>query len=113
MDLHTVSPLEQVLAQFWDDTLGTTVSGRLTDFFEAGADDVAAERLLSRVGETFHLDIPLAALRAGVRRSPHSRASSSTRWIVPADLNGWPSVCSMTPITHPQQSGGGHSGASW
>ena len=63
MDVHPVSPLERVLAQFWDDALGSHVSDRLTDFFGAGGGDVEAERLLSAVEDTFHVAMPLAALR--------------------------------------------------
>ena len=112
MDLHTLSPLEQVLAQFWDDTLGTNVSDRLTDLFEAGADDVAAERLLSRVEETFHVEIPLAALReaptvaafAGVLKHQVDH---------PGRLERLAERLLHEAHYAPAAERGGHSGASW
>jgi acyl carrier protein len=64
MDLRTVSPLERVLASFWDDALGANASDRLTDFFKAGGSDVAATRLLSHLEDTFHVEMPLASLRS-------------------------------------------------
>jgi hypothetical protein len=63
MDLRTVSPLEHVLAKFWDDALGRNASDRSTDFFKAGGTDAAATRLLSHVEDTFHVETPLASLR--------------------------------------------------
>jgi hypothetical protein len=64
MDLRTVSPLEHVLAKFWDEALGRHASDRLTDFFKAGGTDAAATRLLSHVEETFHVEVPPATLRS-------------------------------------------------
>ena len=64
MDLRTVSPLEHVLAKFWDDALATTASDRLTDFFKAGGSDVAATRLLSQIEDTFHVQMSPALLRS-------------------------------------------------
>jgi Phosphopantetheine attachment site len=64
MDLRTVSPLQQVLAKFWDEALGRNASDRLTDFFKAGGTDALAARLLSRVEDAFHVEMPLASLRS-------------------------------------------------
>jgi hypothetical protein len=64
MDVQPVFPLERLLAQFWDDTLGREDSDRLTNFFAAGGHDAEAERLLSLVENAFHVEMPLTALRA-------------------------------------------------
>ena len=63
MNVRTVSPLEQVLARFWADALGRDAGDRATDFFSAGGGEAAAERLLSRVEDTFHVEMSLANLR--------------------------------------------------
>jgi hypothetical protein len=63
MNVHAISPLERLLAQFWDDTLGRGDSDRLTNFFVVGGRDEDAKRLISLVGDTFHVEVPLAALR--------------------------------------------------
>ena len=64
MDVQPAFPLEQLLAQFWDDTLGRDDSDRLTNFFDAGGNDADAERLLSMIEEAFHVEMPSTALRA-------------------------------------------------
>jgi hypothetical protein len=63
MDLQPASPLERLLAQFWDETLGRNDSDRLTNFFAAGGHDMEAERLLSMIEESFPVEIPLIALQ--------------------------------------------------
>jgi hypothetical protein len=63
MNARTVTPLEQVLTRFWDETLGREDSDRLTNFFGAGGREADAERLLLLVEETFHVAMPLAALQ--------------------------------------------------
>ena len=63
MEVQPAFPLEQLLAQFWDETLGRDDSNRLTNFFAAGGHDAEAERLLSMVEEAFHVEMPLTALQ--------------------------------------------------
>ena len=62
MDVQPASPLEQLLTQFWDDSLGRNDSDRLTNFFGAGGHAGEAERLLSMIEDAFHVEIPLRVL---------------------------------------------------
>lgn len=62
MDLQPASPLERLLAQFWDETLGRDDSDRLTNFFSAGGRESEAERLLSMIEEAFHVEMPRSSL---------------------------------------------------
>lgn len=63
MNVPPASPLERLLTQFWDDTLGRTDSDPLTHFFAAGAQETEAGRLLSMIEDTFHVEMPLAVLQ--------------------------------------------------
>jgi hypothetical protein len=64
MDVQPAYPLERLLAQFWDETLGRDDSDRLTNFFAAGGHDTEAERLLSMIEDAFHVEMALTALQA-------------------------------------------------
>jgi acyl carrier protein len=70
MDVQPASPLERLLAQFWDETLGRDDSDRLTNFFAAGGHDAEAERLLSMIEDAFHVEMPLT----GLQEAPTVRA---------------------------------------
>ena len=63
MNAQPVSPLEQLLTQFWDDALGRNDSEPLTHFFAAGGQETEAGRLLSMIEDAFHVEVPLAALQ--------------------------------------------------
>jgi Phosphopantetheine attachment site len=63
MDVRPASPLERLLAQFWDETLGRDHSDGLTNFFAAGGRDTEAARLLSLIEESFHVETPLSVLQ--------------------------------------------------
>jgi hypothetical protein len=63
MNAQPVSPLERLLTQFWDETLGRNDSDPLTNFFAAGAQDTEAERLLSMIEDAFHVEMRLAVLQ--------------------------------------------------
>jgi hypothetical protein len=63
MDVQPASPLERLLARFWDETLGRDDSDRLTNFFAAGGHDTEAERLLSMIEVAFHVEMPLTLLQ--------------------------------------------------
>lgn len=63
MDVRPASPLERLLVQFWDETLGRDDSDRLTNFFAGGGRDTDAERLLSMIEEAFHVEMPLTAVQ--------------------------------------------------
>lgn len=54
--------VEASLAMLWAEVLGQDDIGVLDDFFERGGDSLTAARLLSRIGETFGCDLPLADL---------------------------------------------------
>ncbi|UZW58366.1 non-ribosomal peptide synthetase [Lysobacter enzymogenes] len=54
--------LEQELAQIWGEVLGTERVGVHDDFFELGGHSLLATRLISRVRDTYQVDLPLRRL---------------------------------------------------
>ncbi len=54
--------LEQELAAIWSEILGAEKVGIYDDFFELGGHSLLATRLISRVRETFEVDLPLSSL---------------------------------------------------
>ncbi|WP_266169313.1 non-ribosomal peptide synthetase [Dyella subtropica] len=56
--------VEQALATLWQDLLGVERVGRHDHFFELGGHSLIAVRLLSRIGQTFNVELPLATLFA-------------------------------------------------
>lgn len=54
--------LEQELAQIWSEVLGTQRVGVYDDFFELGGHSLLATRLISRVRDTYQVDLPLRRL---------------------------------------------------
>jgi acyl carrier protein len=53
---------EQLLAGFWADVLGRTRIGTLDNFFELGGHSLLATRVVSRIRDTFGVDLPLTAI---------------------------------------------------
>ena len=59
---ETVAPrtsLEQVLAEIWCDILHRDAVGVLQGFFELGGHSLLATQVISRIRETFQIDVPL------------------------------------------------------
>ena len=56
------TPTEQILAGIWADTLHLESVGIHDNFFDLGGHSLAASRVISRVIQTFKLDLPLQAL---------------------------------------------------
>jgi polyketide synthase PksJ len=54
--------LERSLADIWQDMLGIEQVGSFDNFFELGGDSLLATQLISRLGETFGVDLPLRTL---------------------------------------------------
>jgi amino acid adenylation domain-containing protein len=55
-------PVEEVLAELWMATLGRESAGRRESFFEAGGHSLLATQLISRVRETFKVDLGVKSL---------------------------------------------------
>ncbi len=65
IDQEYVAPrneLEEQLATIWSEVLGTQRVGIYDDFFELGGHSLLATRLISRVRDTFEVDLPLRSL---------------------------------------------------
>jgi amino acid adenylation domain-containing protein len=56
------TPIQKELAQIWDDVLSLDQVGIHDNFFDLGGHSLAASRVISRVIQTFQLDIPLRSL---------------------------------------------------
>ena len=56
------TPVEEVLAELWARTLGVERVGIHDDFFELGGHSLLATRLVSRLRQTFQVEIPLRDL---------------------------------------------------
>jgi amino acid adenylation domain-containing protein len=56
------TPLEEVLADIWKGLLGVERVGVLDNFFELGGHSLLAMRVVSRLRETFRVEIPLRVL---------------------------------------------------
>jgi len=56
------TPIEVLLAQVWANVLGIERIGRHDNFFELGGHSLLATQLVSRVRETFAVELPLRDL---------------------------------------------------
>ncbi len=56
--------MEQVLAGLWAELLGMDRVGIHDNFFELGGHSLLATQLVSRIRQTFHVELPLRALFA-------------------------------------------------
>ena len=54
--------VEEVLAGIWAEVLGLERIGIHDDFFDLGGHSLLAARLIARVGDAFHMDLPLRSL---------------------------------------------------
>jgi amino acid adenylation domain-containing protein len=56
------NPIEQHLAEIWSELLGATQVGVHDDFFELGGHSLLATQLVSRLRDTFQVELPLRQL---------------------------------------------------
>jgi amino acid adenylation domain-containing protein len=56
------TPTEEILASLWSEVLGLGPVGVQDNFFELGGHSLLATKLMSRLRQTFQLDLPLRAL---------------------------------------------------
>ncbi|HEY0782733.1 MAG TPA: condensation domain-containing protein, partial [Thermoanaerobaculia bacterium] len=56
------TPVEELLAGLWSRLLNVARVGRQESFFELGGHSLLATRLMSRIGETFGVELPLRTL---------------------------------------------------
>ncbi len=59
------TPLEEVVAEVWEEVLGLEGVGVRDDFFELGGHSLLATRVLSRLREDFGIDLPLQVIFEG------------------------------------------------
>ncbi|MGH9335342.1 MAG: amino acid adenylation domain-containing protein, partial [Vicinamibacteria bacterium] len=59
------SPLEDGILEIWKDVLGVPSAGIHEDFFDCGGHSLLATQVVSRIRETFGVEIPLRALFEG------------------------------------------------
>ncbi len=53
------TPLEEVMATLWSQALGVETVGVDDDFFDLGGNSLLVTRLIARLHETFHVEIPV------------------------------------------------------
>ena len=56
------TPVEEVLAGIWSEVLSVEQLGIYDNFFELGGHSLLATQVLSRVRNTFHVDLPLRSI---------------------------------------------------
>jgi acyl carrier protein len=56
------SPIEEVLADIWAEILGIEQIGVYDNFFELGGHSLAAIQVMSRVRDTFQVELPMSSL---------------------------------------------------
>ncbi len=54
--------IEKTLAEMWQHLLGIEKAGVLDNFFELGGHSLLAAQMLTRIRDTFHIDLPLRTL---------------------------------------------------
>lgn len=78
------TPLERMLCELWQDTLGTAVPGVQANFFRLGGDSLKAVQILTRLKERLPVPLPLTAFFAtptieGLAATIIARISAITR----------------------------------
>ena len=61
-EARQLTPFEELLALIWMDVLGTRNIGPKDNFFEQGGHSLLATRLISRVRESFSIELPLRSV---------------------------------------------------
>src|ERR1700716_3450591 len=72
--------IEATLASIWSQLLRVERIGRHDNFFELGGHSLLAGRLISRVGESLGVELPLTELFARPTLAALSEAVVATRW---------------------------------
>jgi amino acid adenylation domain-containing protein len=68
------TPTEAQLAQIWTQVLQCPITSRGSHFFEMGGDSLHAIQVISRIRDTFHIDIPVRLLFEAPRLAELARA---------------------------------------
>ncbi|WP_168356379.1 non-ribosomal peptide synthetase [Lysobacter enzymogenes] len=96
---------ETALARLWQELLGLARVGRGDHFFELGGHSLIAVRLLSRIGRTFAVELPLAELFARPRLADLA-AAIDARLAEAAQADGDAPVAPSEPILPRAESDG-------
>jgi amino acid adenylation domain-containing protein len=90
------TPVEEVLAGIWADVLRLERVGVNDNFFELGGYSLPAVRLMSRVRETFHVELPLHSLFEKPTVARLAEAIQMARQIGPSALS-WSPLVAIQP----------------
>jgi acyl-coenzyme A synthetase/AMP-(fatty) acid ligase/acyl carrier protein len=73
---------ETVVAEIWQEILGTERVGILDNLFALGGDSIHATRIVSRINDVFHLQLPLQRVFEAPTVAGLSDMVDTTRWLM-------------------------------
>ncbi len=96
--IRSLTPAEQNMAAIWSALLDTAPITPDSDFFELGGHSLAAMQLISRVGKTFALNIPLRTLFDAPRLADFTVAVRSAHAATPAGRPALERISRAAPL---------------